>query len=879
MKAFSFVLISSFFLTQMTSAQTASPLFQNDSYRILHDRVEQGAYVARALSPTRIESNYQSPANAFQSAELVFKFAINGRDNEMPPGVDHKFVVPQGGKNVETPLITFGTALNAGAEKPGFLPPNTPVRIRLDFRKQKKMLDEQGYLETWNGQRISKADFKGVFIAGGSSPLLWEFDNLDRKKEFQLQDPDGDGIYEITVIFNVYQETKNLASSWSPKNDLSPYPEVHSPWLLSDALYNLALDEMVTAIEPDSTFRTGKEWAGVWTRDISYSIILAMAVLQPDVAKISLKKKVRNKRVIQDTGTGGAWPCSTDRMIWAVAAWEIYKVTGDKEWLAYASEVVKNSVEDDRQVAWDSKTGLMKGESSFLDWREQTYPRWMEPADIYESKTLGTNAVHFQCLKSLSGMMLEMGDLPASQKYNIWAEDLKKAINQQLWLADKKYYSQYLYGRLFPLLSPRAEALGEALCVWFGIADPERAREVLKNTPVGDFGIPCIAPQIPGIPPYHNQAVWPFVQSYWALAAAKVGHETSLMQSLAAVYRQAALFVTNKENLVLGNGDFAGTVINSSNMLWSLSGNIALQYRILFGMQFERDGLRFQPVVPQALAGKRTLNRFRYRKAILNVEVEGAGSEMEWVRIDGQLAKEAFLPINLTGTHTVQIKLRTGNQVLTQTGKGAEVVSPETPVLKGKDGKLTWNAIAGVEGYQVIRNGKPLQRVRETELQVLEEGEYQVLSFQAGIFSFASNPVFVDGKQAVLIKRKLASEGKSYTEISQDLNRKLLLTAEVPEDGLYEVSFLYANGNGPINTENKCALRQLYLAAKQVGTFVFPQRGIGEWENLGMSNPVLVNLKKGKQDFHLQFDPSNENMNGAINEARLFEFRLRLIRP
>ncbi len=29
-------------------------------------------------------------------------------------------------------------------------------------------------------------------------------------------------------------------------------------------------------------------------------------------------------------------------------------------------------------------TYLMRGESSFLDWREQTYPRWMEPVDIYE---------------------------------------------------------------------------------------------------------------------------------------------------------------------------------------------------------------------------------------------------------------------------------------------------------------------------------------------------------------------------------------------------------------------------------------------------------------------------------------------------------------
>ena len=47
------------------------------------------------------------------------------------------------------------------------------------------------------------------------------------------------------------------------------------------------------------------------------------------------------------------------------------------------------------------------------------------------------------------------------------------------------------------------------------------------------------------------------------------------MQSMADIYRAAALFATNKENMVAENGDSARTQINSSNMLWSLSGNIS----------------------------------------------------------------------------------------------------------------------------------------------------------------------------------------------------------------------------------------------------------------------------------------------------------------
>ena len=56
---------------------------------------------------------------------------------------------------------------------------------------------------------------------------------------------------------------------------------------LTDALYNMALEEMLNAVEPDSNFQNRKEWAGVWTRDISYSIILSMVYLQPPRGKNS----------------------------------------------------------------------------------------------------------------------------------------------------------------------------------------------------------------------------------------------------------------------------------------------------------------------------------------------------------------------------------------------------------------------------------------------------------------------------------------------------------------------------------------------------------------------------------------------------------------
>ena len=66
-----------------------------------------------------------------------------------------------------------------------------------------------------------------------------------------------------------------INKEWNLKNDISAYPRLSTDNRLHEAIYNMGLDEMVNAVEPDTTLRTGKEWAGVWTRDVSYSILLS----------------------------------------------------------------------------------------------------------------------------------------------------------------------------------------------------------------------------------------------------------------------------------------------------------------------------------------------------------------------------------------------------------------------------------------------------------------------------------------------------------------------------------------------------------------------------------------------------------------------------
>lgn len=865
------------------------PVFQSEDYALYGDSVTQGNFTARAISRTSLISNYQSPANLFQSADIIFKFSINGKDNEMRPGLNHQFSCASAVNR--TPVIKFGEQF-IGAVTPAstFLKPDTKWVVRLDMRAVLSDFKTKGYFTTYNGDKIFKEDFKGVYIAGPTAPMNWDFDNLVHYPMLQLKDPDGDGIYETTLILNANSNKKETEAAWTISRNTKLFPQYHSEYPITDVLYNLSLGEMMNAVEPDSTFRTGKLWAGVWTRDISYSIILSMAYLQPEVAKKSLLKKVsKDGRIIQDTGTGGAYPCSTDRMIWAVAAYEVYLAIDDKNWLKKAYEIIRNSIDDDTRNAYDKQTGMVRGESSFLDWREQTYPRWMQPADIYNSENLGTNAVHYQANIVAAKMGGLLHDDRNVARFQSNAAKIKKGINDYLWLKDKGYYAQYLYGRNFSMASPRSEALGEALCVLFDIASPEQQKEIIARIPVGSFGISCIFPQIPGIPPYHNNAVWPFVESYWALASAKAGNEASVMEALASISRAAALFVTNKENLVADDGDFAGTQINSGNMLWSLSGSLAMVHKLLFGIHFQPSGLSFQPFVPAAFQGKRTLDNFRYHKSILDISMEGFGNRIATFIVDGKPQVEANLPSGLLGKHKISILLNNHLEPGT-INKVSNEFSPSVPVVKFAGNALSWAPLPGIKRYEVFKNGALFLTTNKNKIIIPHHlySELQVVAVDNfGLRSFASEPIVLDSN-SILIELEDVVEnstlpykgfsGKGFIEISTIKNISVQIPVTITEPGEYSIDFRYANGNGPTNTENKCAIRTLEEGNDLLGTIVFPQRGSGEWSNWGNSNAVKVNFETGKHILTLQMEHWNENMNKEINQAMLDNIRLILLK-
>ena len=654
---------------------------------------------------------------------------------------------------------------------------------------------------------------------------------------------------------------------WQRKNDIAKFGTYTGTSTLETALYNMAVDEMINNFEKDGTLRTGLYWGGVWTRDVSYSALLSLSYMCPDKVRNSLEVKVdRMGRIIQDTGTGGSWPVSSDRVVWALAAWNIYLATGDMEWLQKAYPIIARSLESDFVVVYDSQTGLFRGESSFIDWREQSYPTWAQPADIYQSECLGTNAAYYGVLTVLKDMATILGNKKDVKKYTQKAEALKKAINEHFWVEEEGYYASYLYGRQNQYRTHHSETLGESFCVLFGIADDARAEKVISSMPVGEFGPPIFSPQIVSQPDYHNNGVWPYVTSFWGKAAVKAGNETALMHALACNVRTASLYATNYENYSFDTGNPYTTQINSPNMLWGLSGFMGLFHRTFFGFEFTQEGLALKPFVPAVLAGTRKLESFPYRGMKLDITVSGCGHEIASCLVDGKEA-EAFIPADWTGKHTIEIVMK-GEHKPSSVNMVGYIGMPEVPVVNEEGGKLQWQAIKGAAKYQVWKNGQSAGETPSTTFAVQGDGEYQVVAVDAkGVCSFYSEPlrVFADtAVQTVGVDKWL----------DKTQGEQVKVTVNAPATGWYIIDWEYANGNGEVEQRNHCANRQLYVDGKNVASMVFPQRGLDDWKNYGWSNPVKVYLKKGSHKVALRYLTENININIDLDKAHVKSLRL-----
>ncbi len=408
---------------------------------------------------------------------------------------------------------------------------------------------------------------------------------------------------------------------------IRPQPDrARTASVLFDALFAMAQSDLrkdsVSAIHdpafdhgkpiPCRCFIAGKEWPFAWTRDLSYSTDLALWRFDPRRARNSLLFKLSPARaggvrpglyVMEDTGSGGSWPVSTDRMVWFLGARHLL---GNRRFAATVYRALQDNLAQDRRYAFDPRVGLYRGETSFLDWRQQSYPEWTAHNVVFiaESFSLSTNVLHYEALRLAASMSRQRGHATRARRYRAQAAVLKRVINRRFWQPKQGLYMSYLGGRVHPAPYDAYDLLGLDLAITSGVASPARAQLVLARYPTWPAGSPVIWPERRDQPIYHNRAIWPFVSDFTLRAARRVRDVPLIAHELRSLVRGAALSGSNMENFSLlaqsthVPGRLGGPVVDSRRQLWSVAGYLDMVVRGVFGV---RDDGSVRPELPASL--------------------------------------------------------------------------------------------------------------------------------------------------------------------------------------------------------------------------------------------------------------------------------------
>lgn len=674
-------------------------------------------------------------------------------------------------------------------------------------------------------------------------------------------------------------------NSWTLQKDISSFPRFtaeNNPMLV--ALYNMALEEMQLDVRTDSTFMAGALWPDTWTRDAVYSIYFSYAWILPEVSRKTLEKQTLQnpKEALQDTGSGGSWPISTDRVVWAMAAWEYYLYTGDKTWLESVYDGLKYTALKDIHVAFDPNVGLFKGETCSMDWRTHTYPNWFINSVIGDSFSSGTNALHkfFYQFLGTAGRIINK----PSEEIAMWdkyCNIVKENINKRFWDEKQGCYTCYLYPEYMGYKSTqRVGVMSNGLAAILGVSTPEQSTRMVENFPLYPYGAAVLYPSIPDDFSYHNKSVWPVWQTPYMYAARDAKNSAAVEHMMKSLIRAGALFLTHKENMTYDTGYDRGTALNSPRQLWSVASYISMVYRVLFGMTMTEEGIVFSPVVPDLVNGKLSLADFHYRDANLSINISGKGNTVKSIKVNGEEQNMPYLfPSTAKGDYVIDLVMTTekaSNKMnLVQAGPRKDW-SPVEPVLEQDGEMINCEAVPGLRYFLCGKNIADKEITLPYDLSGELNGFYSVYSMdKQGFKSDCSNPVIKTDWQNVFEAEDAVSRG-AFSNVHSDYSGRgfvvdlcakpadFVFTIDVPADGEYALVLSGANGHGPDGTY--CAIRSVYIDDQDAGSFIL--EATGDWNKWLNSNYVVRALKAGRHTVSLKFNPEDRGCDFNMSHGR-----------
>jgi Mannosylglycerate hydrolase MGH1-like glycoside hydrolase domain len=339
-----------------------------------------------------------------------------------------------------------------------------------------------------------------------------------------------------------------------------PDPQPENPLRLTNAspiikrLWRIALADIeanIVEFEKQRYFGAGKHFGLiVYTRDISYSGLLGLNRIYPELMLNSLKisREVRLKQgfkvskdsAIKDINAPwkeepitekeyvgkyhtNSYTRRTDDVVWLWAARDLLEhnsTLNEWEWLYKTGN---RCFEYLYAPFYDEKTRLYCGQASFIDihfvdHKTSGYPQSWNISDCVLSKSLSTNCLYVQGLQTMAVAASQLGLQYEADEWSLKSERLKQAIRDNLSNNDGTFtYLMDCHGKL----QLRRDALGSALLVLTDVVSSEKFINVLGNYPVTDAGVPLFHPFFQENNYYHNNSSWPFVDTFFIKALEK----------------------------------------------------------------------------------------------------------------------------------------------------------------------------------------------------------------------------------------------------------------------------------------------------------------------------------------------------------------------
>ena len=153
------------------------------------------------------------------------------------------------------------------------------------------------------------------------------------------------------------------------------------------------------------------------------------------------------------------------------------------DFAAMSLEALRSTLEQDRHIAFDEQLGLYRGEQSFLDWREQSYPGFVaeDPAQIAISYSLSTNLGHLAALELAAELSAQSGNSSDSSSYTQQAQQLRASIENHFW-DEQLGFVGLLPSQLDPVPNRRLDLLGSAQAILSGVGTAQQRQQNFNSS-------------------------------------------------------------------------------------------------------------------------------------------------------------------------------------------------------------------------------------------------------------------------------------------------------------------------------------------------------------------------------------------------------------